>query len=63
MTIKEFSKLSGKSENAIRRKLERGTLEGKKINGHWEVFDTVYQDFRFRSWNRLKGRGKIEIDV
>lgn len=47
MTVKEFSRKTGRSENAIRRKLERGTLRGEKINGKWHVLDTSYKDMRY----------------
>lgn len=51
MTVKEFSKKVGVSENAIRRKLERGTLHGEKVNGRWNVLDTDYLDYRLcRNW-------------
>lgn len=50
MTVKEFSKKVGKSENAIRRKLERGTLHGEKVNGQWIVLDTSYKDMRYAQY-------------
>lgn len=62
MTVKEFSRLSGKSENAIRRKLERGTLDGIKENGIWNITSDVYVDERFCSCSHYYNKGIIRIN-
>lgn len=62
MTVKEFSRLSGKSENAIRRKLERGTLEGVKKNGVWDIQVDEYIDRRYRRFSIYDGKGIIRIN-
>lgn len=62
MTVKEFSKKVGKSENAIRRKLERGTLEGVKKDGVWDIQVDEYIDRRYRRFSIYDGKGIIRID-
>ena len=46
LTIAEIAKITGKSEQSIRRAIKNGKLKASLINGHYEINESDLSDYQ-----------------
>lgn len=64
MTAGEFARLAGRSEEDVRRMLERGEIEGQMIGGAWQIRRLYAYDLLGIPWAGVPGGRKAQpVDV